>query len=56
MALNADYTVLICVNSKCKQTLEPSASPRHLRNKHKTAIELQKQVEQYVQGFPYTYT
>jgi hypothetical protein len=56
IALNADYGVLICVNSKCQRALEPGAISRHLRDAHKTAIELRKHVEQYIIGFPYTYS
>jgi hypothetical protein len=55
IALNVDYGVLICVNSKCKYALEPQAISRHLRDKHKTPIKLRKQVEQYVKEFPFAY-
>ena len=56
IALNTDYRVLICVSSKCKYALEPSAISRHLRDRHETALELRKQVEQYVAGFPFAYS
>jgi hypothetical protein len=55
IALNVEYGVLICVDSKCKHALEPTAIPWHLRDKHTTAVELQKQVEQYIEGFPFVY-
>jgi Orsellinic acid/F9775 biosynthesis cluster protein D len=55
VALNVEYSVLICIDSKCKHALEPSALSRHLRDKHKTPIELRRQVEQYVKEFPFTY-
>jgi hypothetical protein len=35
--------------------LKPTAISRHLGDKHKTPIELRKQVDQYVKEFPFTY-
>jgi len=55
VALNSEYNVLICIDSKCKYALEPTAISRHLRDKHKTPIKLRKQVEQYVKEFPFAY-
>jgi hypothetical protein len=55
VALNVEYSVLICISGKCKHALKPTAISRHLRDKHRTAIELQKQVDQYVQEFPFAY-
>ena len=55
VALNVKYSVLICVNSKCKYAMEPTAISRHLRDRHKTPIKLQKQVDQYVAAFLFEY-
>jgi hypothetical protein len=55
VALNVEFNVLICVNVKCRYALQPSAVSRHLRDKHKTPRALQKQVEQYIKAFPFTY-
>src|SRR5271156_5196867 len=55
VTLNVEYSILICVDSKCKYALKPTAISRHLRDKHKVPSELQKQVDQYVQEFPFAY-
>jgi hypothetical protein len=55
VALNVEYGVLICIGNGCKCALKPSAIPRHLAIKHKTAIGLRKQVDQYVAAFPFEY-
>ncbi len=55
VALNAEYSILICTNEKCKYALKPITISRHLRDKHKMPIEVQKQVDQYVKKFPFTY-
>ena len=55
VALNVEFNVLICVNIKCRYALQPSAVCRHLRDRHKTPRALQKQVEQYIKAFPFTY-
>jgi hypothetical protein len=55
VALNVEFNVLICANIKCRYTLQPKAISRHLHDKHKTPRALQKQVEQYVKAFPFTY-
>jgi Orsellinic acid/F9775 biosynthesis cluster protein D len=55
VTLNSEYNVLICIDGKCKYALEPTAISRHLRDKHKTAMELREQVEQYIEGFPFAY-
>jgi Orsellinic acid/F9775 biosynthesis cluster protein D len=55
IALNVEYSVLICIDRKCQYALEPSAISRHLRDKHKTPIAVRKQVDQYVEAFPFVY-
>jgi hypothetical protein len=35
--------------------LKPTAISRHLAIKHKTPVELRKQVDQYVAAFPFEY-
>jgi hypothetical protein len=55
VALNVEYGVLICIGNGCKCALEPTAISRHLAIKHKTPIELRKQVERYVVAFPFEY-
>jgi len=51
--LNVEYGVLIC--RQCKYALKPTAISRHLGNKHKTPVELRKQLDKYVSGFPFQY-
>jgi hypothetical protein len=56
VALNAEYNVLICIDSnKCKYALKPTAISRHLRDKHKAPIEVQRLVDEYVKEFPFSY-
>jgi hypothetical protein len=55
IALNVEYSVLICIDRKCQYALELSAISRHLRDKHKTLIAVCKQVDQYVEAFPFVY-
>ena len=53
IALNAEFNVLICI--PCKHALKPTAIPRHFGDKHKTPIKLRKQMNEYVQKFPFQY-
>lgn len=53
VALNVEFNVLICV--RCKFAVAPSAIVRHLRDKHKTDIDVRKQVEEYIREFPFVY-
>ena len=55
VALNIEYSVLICIGNRCKCALEPTTILWHLAIKHKTPIRLQKQVEQYVAAFLFKY-
>jgi hypothetical protein len=55
VALNVEYSVLICISGKCQHALKPTAIPRHLRDKHEAASNVQKQVEEYIKEFPFTY-
>jgi hypothetical protein len=53
VALNVEFSVLIC--RQCKYALKPTTISRHLGDKHKAAIELRKQVDEYVKEFPFVY-
>jgi hypothetical protein len=55
VVLNDEYNVLICIGHQCNYALKPTAISRHLGQKHKTAIELRRQVDEYVKEFPFTY-
>jgi Orsellinic acid/F9775 biosynthesis cluster protein D len=55
VALNAEYNVLICISNSCKHVLKPTAISRHLDIKHKTPLELRKQLDQYVRESPFAY-
>jgi hypothetical protein len=53
IALNMEFNVLIYI--PCKFAVTPTAIVRHLRDQHKTDIKLRKQVEEYIQEFPFVY-
>jgi hypothetical protein len=53
IALNMEFNVLIYIPFKFAVT--PTAIVRHLRDQHKTDIKLRKQVEEYIQEFPFVY-
>jgi hypothetical protein len=53
IALNVEFSVLICI--LCKFAVTLTAIVRHLRDQHKTDIKLRKQVEEYIQEFPFVY-
>lgn len=53
--LNVEYSVLICMGNGCRCAVSPASISRHLRSKHHVPIELRKQVDRYVQGFPVNY-
>jgi hypothetical protein len=44
---------LICI--VCKYAVKLTTISRHLVDKHKMAIKLQKEVEEYVREFPFIY-
>jgi Orsellinic acid/F9775 biosynthesis cluster protein D len=53
VALNVEFSVLVCV--QCKSAVAPTAISRHLGDKHKTPIELRKQLDEYIREFPFQY-
>ena len=55
IALNERYGVLLCLHAKCYCAVRPAAMSDHLRRQHQVRLELRKQVDQYVKGFPHQY-
>jgi hypothetical protein len=53
--LNASYGVLICMSQECRRAVSPAGISAHLRRKHATPIELRRQVDRYVEEFPFKY-
>lgn len=53
--MNIEYSMLICVDIKYRYALQPKAISRHLRDKHKTISNIQKQVDTYIKEFPFAY-
>jgi Orsellinic acid/F9775 biosynthesis cluster protein D len=53
VGLNVKFGVLVCM--QCKYAVAPTAISRHLKDKHKAPIELRKQLDEYVQEFPFQY-
>jgi Orsellinic acid/F9775 biosynthesis cluster protein D len=53
VGLNVEFGVLVCM--QCKYVVAPTAISRHLKDKHKAPIELRKQLDEYVQEFPFQY-
>ena len=55
IALNERYGVLLCLHAKCRCAVRPAAMSDHLRRQHQVQLELRKQVDQYIKGFPHQY-
>jgi hypothetical protein len=55
VALNVEYSVLIYIGNRCKHILKLAAILQYLDIKYKTAIGLQKQVDEYVREFLFEY-
>lgn len=53
VGLNVEFGVLVCM--QCKYAVAPTAISRHFGDKHKTPIELRKQLDEYVRAFPFQY-
>jgi hypothetical protein len=53
IVLNVKYNMLICM--QCKFVLKPTAISRHFSNRHKTAIKLRKQINEYIKEFLFLY-
>lgn len=53
VALNAEFNVLIC--TQCKYAVASNAISRHLGDRHKVPIKLRKQLDKYIQAFPFPY-
>jgi len=51
--LNVEFGVLICI--QCKFAVAPTAILRHFNDRHKTPIDLRKQLGEYIRGFPFQY-
>jgi hypothetical protein len=55
VVLNLEYGVLICASAKCRYALKPTAMSRHLGDRHKTPIKLRREVDEYIEAFPFVY-
>ena len=53
--LNERYGVLICMRDRCRCAVSLAAIADHLRRKHQVQLELRKQVERYIERFPFIY-
>jgi hypothetical protein len=49
MAVNVEYSVLICLGNTCSCAVNPAGFTAHVRRKHKVPKEVWEQVEQYIQ-------
>lgn len=47
--------MLLCLNEKCRCAVSPGGISDHLRRQHQVQLELRKQVDRYIEGFPYQY-
>jgi hypothetical protein len=47
--------MLICLSDGCRCAVSPVVISDHLRRKHKVQLEFRKQVDRYIEGFPFTY-
>jgi Orsellinic acid/F9775 biosynthesis cluster protein D len=56
LSLNTEYNVLVCLSDECRKAVEPRAVSEHLFRIHKTKLELRRQVDVYIEGFPYRYS
>lgn len=55
IALNEHYSVLLCLNEKCRYAINPAAASDHLCRQHHVQLGIRKQVNQYIKGFLYEY-
>jgi hypothetical protein len=55
IALNVDYSILICIGKGCRRAVSPAGFTAHVRRKHRVTKEIWQQVEEYIQGFPFEY-
>jgi hypothetical protein len=53
--LNPSYKVLICLGERCRCAVSPGAVSDHLRRKHQVPTDLRKQVDRYIEKFPFPY-
>jgi hypothetical protein len=53
ITLNVKYNVLIYIQYKF--VLKLTAILQHFSNRHKTAIKLRKQIDEYIKKFPFSY-
>ena len=53
--LNEKYSVLICIGHGCRYAVSPTAISIHLQRKHKTQLELRRQVDRYIEQSPLEY-
>jgi Orsellinic acid/F9775 biosynthesis cluster protein D len=49
VAVNVEYSVLICIGNTCYCAVSPAGLTAHVRRKHKVSKRVWKQVEQYVE-------
>lgn len=55
IALNEHYGMLLCVHAKCPCAVRPAAVFDYLRRQYQVRVELRKQVDRHIEGFPHQY-
>lgn len=55
IAVNMDYKVLLCLNSKCCKAVNPAGIVEHLRKIHGEKPAIRKQVREFIRGIPWEY-
>jgi hypothetical protein len=53
--LNVEYGVLIYIGNSYRCTVSPASISDHLRRKHHIQLEFHRQVDRYIEGFPFQY-
>jgi len=53
--LNAEFGVLLCLGNGCRKALRPVGIAEHLRKVHNEKPQVRKQVQEYINGFPFDY-
>ena len=53
--VNIEFKILICLGHGCQTAQTPTAISGHLYRKHKTPLELRKQVDKYIERWLWEY-
>jgi hypothetical protein len=55
LTVNIEFHVVLCHDTDCQHALTPASTSRHLRDKHQAKVEAQRQADEYIKQWQWSY-